>query len=462
MKKILMGCLFVGACACVTVMAGQYEPGVVLDADEVLGRPLSGTGVEINQQVENDGRFNHFSVRFNGQETQITTSDWLAERLHEEDAIGILREIKQTNAYKKGLDAALEAPLALTRNTLNDPIATIESIPQGISNLFQDIGSAVSSAGSGQGKGDNALVKDLIGFNKVKRRLALELGVDAYSSNEILQQELDDVAWSMFAGGAVIDVTLAAAPLVASLSVKLSEQANTGSLSWRIPPSTLQQAMVRSVRKQGLTETEIEELVFHKTCTLTHLSSIVTNMEALGPVEGIDSFYRQVARLDTELDCRVHQKTAMLLYLYHNNIEPLQRIDVDPQFAQLLDKNRSRVMVLVADHLAYRPESVRLFNSARVADAMWISGQVSPYARQQLDGNIMLQQAVTERFKAPLDIVAVLMPERAADPVKEGENSNRTRDMVDGVGDVVTGVLGTLTSPLTGEQSQQGPSDAAQ
>ena len=461
MKKML-GLLLVSTVSISTAMAIQYEPAVTFDATTILGKQKSSLKVEITPEVSNDGRFNHFNARLHDVDMRIPTNDWMKERLYEEEAIGVLRRIKDSDAYQKGLDAAMEAPLTLTRNTLNDPVATLESIPDGLSNLMQDLGAAISSAGSGQSDDDNALVKDLIGFNTVKRRLASELGVDVYSTNLLLQQEMDDVAWSMFAGGAVIDVALAAAPLAASLAIELSEQANTGSLSWRIPPATLQQAMVRSLKQYGLTDAEIESVVFHKTCNLNHLSSMVTNMQAMAAVKGIDRFFRQVAGLNTELDCRIHQKAAMMAYLYHANKLPLQRIDVYPHYIRLIDVNKQQVMSIVSDYLAYRPDSQLIFESNRDANMVWLSGEASSTAVKMLGKDIRVEQKVTQKYQAPLDIVAVLMPERKHEPVAEGERKNRTGEVVDdvtnGVTDVVGGVLGTLTSPLSGDQ--QGSQDS--
>jgi hypothetical protein len=457
MKKTMFSLLVAGVMTVPGVMANQvqYEPAITFEASEILGKQKSRSKAEITPTVSNDGRYNYFSAKLHGLDMRIPTNDWMKERLYEEEAIDVLRQIKESDAYKKGLDAALEAPMALTRNTLDDPIATLESIPDGLSNLMQDIGSAIGSAGSSNSNDENALVKDLIGFNTVKRRLASELSVDVYSTNLLLQQEMDDVAWSMFAGGAVIDVALAAAPLVASLSIELSDQANTGDLNWKIPPATLQQAMVRSIKQHGLSDPEIESVVFHKICNLNHLASMVTNLASLGAVKGIDRFYRQVGQLGTELDCRIHKKAASLMYLYHVNKLPLQRIDVYPHYVRLIDVNKQQVMLVVADYLAYRPDSQLIFNSNKHANMLWLSGEISPTAQQVLGKDIRVEQSVTQRYQAPLDIVEALLPERKHQPVAEGEQKNRTGEVVDNVTGAVGGLFDTLTSPLSGQSDSE-------
>jgi hypothetical protein len=435
------------------VNAGQYEQQPVLDASTILGDKIMSDNYRVDPVVYNDSRFNLFSATLNGYPERVISTALMAERLHEANAIGILRQIKETDAYKKGLDAALEAPLTLTRKTLEDPIAVLESIPDGLSNLMQDIGAALSSAGQGESKEENALIKDLIGFNTVKRRLASELGVDVYSSNQLLQQEIDDVAWSMFAGGAVIDVALTAAPLAASLAVEISDQANTGNLNWKVPPATLQQAIVEAVKKNGLNDSELETLVFHKTCSLSHLSSIVTNITALGSVAGIDMFYRQVNALTSEHECRAHQKLAELVYLYHVNKQSVKDIQIRGYSVWLTDTAGSQAIVVVADYLTYQSSNKNLLQPGN--PTIWLSGKVSPAAMQVLNKNkVSVEQSVSQRYNAPLDIAQVLMPDRANQSIAQEDEKNRTHEVVDnvteGVGEVVGGVLGALTAPLTG------------
>ena len=49
--------------------------------------------------------------------------------------------------------------------------------------------------------GDGSRMKDVIGYSDKKRKIALQMGIDPYSTNTVLQKELDDVAWASWAGG---------------------------------------------------------------------------------------------------------------------------------------------------------------------------------------------------------------------------------------------------------------------
>ena len=49
-------------------------------------------------------------------------------------------------------------------------------------------------------------MQQMIGFTDAKRKVAISLGVDPYSSNEALQHVLDEISWASFAGGMVFTV----------------------------------------------------------------------------------------------------------------------------------------------------------------------------------------------------------------------------------------------------------------
>jgi len=52
----------------------------------------------------------------------------------------------------------------------------------------------VKNVGKGGGEGEGNKMKDVIGYSDKKRKIALQMGIDPYSTNTVLQKELDDVA----------------------------------------------------------------------------------------------------------------------------------------------------------------------------------------------------------------------------------------------------------------------------
>jgi hypothetical protein len=53
-------------------------------------------------------------------------------------------------------------------------------------------------------------VENMTGFSKTKRDLAIKLGVDPYSTNEVFQSELNKVAWPAFLGKFTVNLGMAA------------------------------------------------------------------------------------------------------------------------------------------------------------------------------------------------------------------------------------------------------------
>ena len=51
---------------------------------------------------------------------------------------------------------------------------------------------------------EGSRMQQLIGFSDEKRKVAISLDVDPYSTNTVLQHELDGIAWASFAGGMTV------------------------------------------------------------------------------------------------------------------------------------------------------------------------------------------------------------------------------------------------------------------
>jgi hypothetical protein len=111
--------------------------------------------------------------------------------------------------------------LAASRDVIVDPVRAVRELPGGVRMLAAELRAAAGAVAKGEeGVDVGDSLRNAIGYHKAKRRLARELGGDPYSSNATLQQELDDLVWAVYAGGATIDAGMLAAPRAASLSVR--------------------------------------------------------------------------------------------------------------------------------------------------------------------------------------------------------------------------------------------------
>src|SRR5271163_2022301 len=124
--------------------------------------------------------------------------------------------------------AAAKAPLHFAQDLANDPVATLSSVPEGIFGCLNRAKEAVTNAvdGNNDNNSDDNVVEDVSGFAKMKRDIAIKLGVDPYTTNETFQNELSKVAWPAFLGKFAVNLGMAAiggpALSVTNLSINLS------------------------------------------------------------------------------------------------------------------------------------------------------------------------------------------------------------------------------------------------
>src|SRR5207248_8576339 len=137
----------------------------------------------------------------------------LVRRINEINAIAQLKDVSRTDQYKDAVVAAAKSPVAAAKNIVNDPVNTIANVPKGIMKFMSRAGESVKNIGkkSESNAAEGSKMQQLIGFSDAKRKVAIKLGVDPYSTNTVLQHELDGIAWASFAGG--MSVQLATMPM---------------------------------------------------------------------------------------------------------------------------------------------------------------------------------------------------------------------------------------------------------
>src|SRR5204863_72542 len=100
---------------------------------------------------------------------------------------------------------------------------------KGIFKFANRTGQSIKEKTQGREKSqyDQARISDMSGFSNAKRGVAIELGVDPYSSNETLQRELNGITWATFAGKMTFSVArLAVLPSVSKRMVTPWWQSN--------------------------------------------------------------------------------------------------------------------------------------------------------------------------------------------------------------------------------------------
>ena len=212
------------------VMAAEpYEQPTDRRAVEVLPPALVVTpNHRVQDPVMADGYMYRFTVESPFGGFEVIGTGALRKLLNEIGAIAVLREIKTGKAFADAVVSSASGPLRFAKNLIINPVDTITGIPKGAYKVMEETATAVTSE---RKPSDDPAYMQALQVSGRKRDYAAQLGVDVYSSNAVLQKELNSVAWAAAAGNLSVSVALmpvggAAGSALSGvqLSVSLNEQ----------------------------------------------------------------------------------------------------------------------------------------------------------------------------------------------------------------------------------------------
>jgi hypothetical protein len=168
-----------------------YEVSPILNASVILQpQYFRGPNFIVRNAVPTYFGSNRYTIDSDFGVFEADGNQMLMRRVAEINAIAELQAMSQTTEFTQAAAQAAEAPLSVAQDLVNNPVPTISSVPRGIWSFLNQAGEAVQQVAEGrQGDATNgSLVENVSGFSKTKRDLAIKLGVDPYSTNEVFQR----------------------------------------------------------------------------------------------------------------------------------------------------------------------------------------------------------------------------------------------------------------------------------
>jgi hypothetical protein len=370
-----------------------FEAPPQLHARDVL-RPdqLRGRDHEVADAVRNDGFINYYTVQVREPEAtlEVAGTELLEVRRAELDAVAEMQEVKKGQTFVQATKDAATGPLRFARNLVTSPGETFSSTAAGIGSRVSNIGHALfGTTGAGE---ENAL-ETAIGFANTKRAYAYRFGVDPYSTNEVLQAELDGVAWTGFAGGAAVGAGFSALPDTAGTV------AGAGGLGERMnkalrdnAPAELMALNVTKLRAMGVPGEVAQALLDNENYTPTERTRFVAALERLDGVADRGALVEWAAAAPRPEVAFLMARHAELLAAYHVQVRSLARFVRLEGRALPLDRDGEIVAVFPVDYVVW---SERLEAAVRGVGRpggtpvsgrqFWITGRFSPLARSELE-----------------------------------------------------------------------------
>ena len=322
-------------------------------------------------------------------------------------AIAQLKKVHQSDAFAKATVEAGKGVVQGAQNLIQDPVATISAVPEAVFSVFGRVSEAAKRGG--RSKYEDGIAQNLLAVSSFKREYAQKLDVDVYSSNEVLQKELNSVAWASAAG----NLTLGAASMVTGATVlQVASGVRTLETAKNIvnalPATELSRRNREALRQMGVPSSVADRFLQNPLLSPRHQTVIVEGMKVLHGVPGRSAFIEYASRADSEDAALVFQQMAELLAGYHRTVAPIQHVGIYLNIPVAYTAKGSAVVLLPIDRLLWTERASGIAtNLARAIPQpqpvqhieIWITGDASSRAREGLRQlGIVLVEHVGQRL----------------------------------------------------------------
>ena len=270
------------------------EEPPTLSAKEILNPDfLAGDGFTVQNEVPTSTGRNRYLITSEYGEFEADGNIMLERRINEVAAIRKLKEVSRTDAYKDALKAAVASPLGVAKDVVTNPVGTITGIPKGLFKFVNRAGQRVKERTNGRERSqyEDSNAANLVGFSKAKRMVAIQLGVDPYSSNETLQRELNGIAWATFAGKMTFSV--ATLPIGGAAGLALTSAGVTNTLNKALidqAPAELRLRNLKAMLAMGCGRDAANRFNNNTAFSPSVQTAIVMNLETLNGVANRAAF----------------------------------------------------------------------------------------------------------------------------------------------------------------------------
>ena len=419
-----------------TVLAADFDPSVMTlsAATLVANQPLQGEHYRIADQVINRGFMNHYTVSSDFGEFSADSDQRLRALLHELKAIDELRGLQKTDVFGEAVVSAAQKPIQTVQKIAEQPVDTLKGVPQGVGRLFKRTARQISDATKeakrlnderkeksaqqdGESESDPVSGTEIVeqgaeagiewgksqlGQNKSIRTLAKQLGVDPYSPNKVLQNELSEVAWVMTAG------SFGAGQVVPGLPSGIDTLSDVNDLVWDTHPVDLQLRNEKSLAEMGVSEDEVKRFFSNKHYSPSLQTMVVSALEKLDRVRGRAVLVDAAVAAESRSEALAFAEIAESFADYHSRQQPAASIAGSAIWPLLETRSGTYVFFAPVDYLGWTSsvsasatsltEDLRI-RAPRHKLELRVQGGMSRLARRQLESLGWVCVASTGRSK---------------------------------------------------------------
>lgn len=366
---------------------GEIAP-TMLKASELLPADFRKDDTyEVDEAVRNDGLINAYTLNSPYGRFEVHGDDQLRYRENELEVLGALEDygVSPPVVFGLGVVNGAENYVEGAAQLIVYPVRAIANVPLGIWNYGSQIAEMTRTPRTFY---EDSYAEELIGFSQAKREFAGRTGVDPYTTNAAMQEQLNALSWPSWGGG--ILTTIGTVPVagvagVALTGVSLPESMHLVNLDKA--PEDLRIKNRRRLKEMGVEEPLREAFLSHPWYSPRHQTIIVSSLYALKQASGQPSFIAAAMTAGSEQDAFTMQRTAELLRAFHEYASPLTAIAAPDGLIVARAADGATVVPLYADWGVWTAGTQALaaaWDSSAAAyptasrKVLWISGRLSP------------------------------------------------------------------------------------
>lgn len=306
-----------------------YELPAVLSAARLLGQTAAGPAYRVREQVPTDGYMAHFTIDSDYGEFQCIGTNQAQARIREMEAIGKLMAVSKSDLFAEAVKRSIEQPIDAVKNIVKNPVDSVKAVPKTVGHFFKKVGTSVGNAAanlrdrseggeeSGSGTNFSGAAKGVIGFDSAKLECAKQLGVDPYTDNARLQDEIEKVAWVFFSGGLPLRIGAAVASGGASVALTATKVVGLPGEIYALTPGELNLRNQQAMEAMGVRDATVRKFLANEALSITLRRSIIRSLQALGDVKGRAAVIEVAAACDMRRQVEFLDQALALLMQHH-------------------------------------------------------------------------------------------------------------------------------------------------
>lgn len=369
----------------------QYEKPEPREAAAILPPEMvKGQFHVVDPIVRQQGYYNLYTLKSDFGDFAPVGDAMLQKTINEIKAIA---ELKKRSSIDAGVAAGVDSvvnPLQGLYRLVTSPLKSLKGVPRGVYRLSVEGYKGLSRSRSDYEDTD---IEAMMSISYYKRAYALEAGVDVYSSNQVLQIELERLSYAAVPGWLVGGGALAVVPTGNIISA-------TSAIEWmndtveQSAPLDLHMKNQETIQNWGIDDRAALGFLTTPIYSPRHQTVLVQSLDLLTKTKNRGLFLDVAQSAVTEIDAMFYQRIAEIFRYFNETNEPIVAFDILNRIPVARTSTGRLLVAAPFDHLIWN-EEVESSTEALISPdytpekptgyLLWVTGQVSDAARVNIE-----------------------------------------------------------------------------